>query len=74
MNQRITFDEISLKGIKTIKCKDCGKRLRRQIKFSQTRNPFNKNKKGVPKSLYDINAELAKDIEEWKLEPESCCM
>lgn len=73
MNQRITFDEISLKGIKTIKCKNCNKRLRRQRKFYQTINPFNKNEKGIPKNSSEINAELAKDIEEWKLKPESCC-
>lgn len=43
-----------------------GKRKRKQKKFSQTINPFNKNKDGLPKTKKEILIELKDRIEKWK--------
>lgn len=66
------FQEISLQGIKNLPCSGCGKKLRRQRKFFQTLNPFNKAADGSPKTVTQIDAELTEQIEQWKQEPETC--
>jgi len=65
------FDKIEHLAIKTGKC-GCGKRRRRQKTFWQTRNPFNKNKKGFVKTRNEIVEELRKEAEVWKKEPLTC--
>lgn len=68
-----TFDEVALTGNKTVECSGgCGRKLKRQKKFSQTLNPFNKNADGLPKSTAEIHAELRKDIVKWKKLPVTC--
>jgi len=67
-----TFDEVSLTGYKTVRCTGCGRRLKRQRKFWQTRNPYNKNSEGYPKSAYEIREELSQDIRVWEKESETC--
>jgi hypothetical protein len=56
---RIVFEEVALTAAKTVNGK------RRQKKFYQTLNPFNKNKNGVPKTRGEILDELRNQIEEW---------
>lgn len=55
-----TFDEV--KVARTAKTKD-GKR--RQRTFSQTINPFNKNKNGKVKTRGEIHLELHKEADAW---------
>jgi hypothetical protein len=69
----ITFKEVSLTGYKAVKCSGgCGRDLRRQKKFCQTINPFNKNAKGDVKSAREILDELKLEIAAWKKSPEIC--
>ena len=67
----MTFDEVKMQGRKNSKCA-CGKRVTRQHTFSQTINPFNKNKDGEIKTRQEINEELRAEIEAWKQEPVLC--
>lgn len=41
---------------------------RRQKKFYQTLNPYNRNNKGKQKTREEIHEELIKEAEEWKKE------
>lgn len=66
------FQEVPLYGTKNVPCSGCGKKLRRQRKFFQTLNPFNKAADGSPKTVTQINAELTEQIKQWKQEPETC--
>lgn len=73
MSQTITFREVSLRGSKSVKCAGgCGRILRRQRKFWQTLNPFNKNKSGEIKSAVEIQTELRSERDLWVIEPETC--
>lgn len=71
MITRYTFDEVSLIGHKSGKCR-CGKRVKRQMKFWQTLNPYNVGKTGNPKTRSEIISELQKQIEDWKQESVLC--
>jgi len=67
------FQEVKLYGEKRFKCKGgCGRTLKRQRKFSQTINPFNKTKEGHIKTSQDIYPELKEKLMEWKKEIELC--
>ena len=66
------FQEVPLYGTKNIPCSGCGKKLRRQRKFTQTLNPFNKNSEGHPKTVKEIQSELSERIKTWQAEPETC--
>ncbi|MGW2740552.1 hypothetical protein ACWC4D_40965 [Streptomyces sp. NPDC001288] len=67
------FQEVPLHGTKTVQCSGgCGKKLRRQRKFFQTLNPFNKAADGRPKTVQQIYAELTEQAEQWKAAPETC--
>lgn len=66
------FEEVKLFGRKTCKCARCGKRLRRQMTFWQTLNPYNLRPDGQPKTRADIMAELQAERERWMTEPELC--
>ncbi len=72
--QRIVFEEVSIKAIKTVKCAGgCGRRRRLTKKFMQTLNPFNKRKSdGQIKTREDIYPELKKEAAKWKEQPETC--
>ena len=65
MRVSYTFDEVKRKVAKTGKC-SCGKRLSRSTTFSQTVNPYNKNKDGFPKTRAEIYMELHQEAEEWQ--------
>lgn len=64
------FERVPLTATKTVPCAGCGKKVRRQRTFAQTRNPFNKNADGSVKDYADINRELEAKAEAWKSEPE----
>lgn len=73
MSQTITFREVAIRGSKSVKCSHgCGRTLRRQRKFWQTLNPFNKNKSGEVKTPVEIQIELRNERDTWIAEPETC--
>lgn len=63
------FEEVKLYGRKSGKCSVCGKTCVRIQKFSQTLNPFNKNKKGEVKTWQEIKTELQDQLVEWRSKP-----
>ena len=70
---RVNFGEVKLYAWKSVKCAGgCGRTLKRQRKFYQTLNPFNKTAQGVVKDADDIYSELRKDIEKWRKESVTC--
>jgi len=54
------FEKVSVKAQKKIKCKKCGKSTQETRVFSQTINPFNKNKDGTIKTYIQIMDEEVK--------------
>jgi hypothetical protein len=66
------FAEVAWPTSKRLPCPDCGKKVRRQTKFWQTLNPFNKNAAGQPKTEQEILAELRAEAAEWEQKPEQC--
>lgn len=66
------YREISIKGTKKGKC-DCGKVRTRTMTFSQTVNPFNKNKEGKLKTDNEIYEEIKKEKEEWMNDKHITC-
>lgn len=72
-SETITFQEVALHGTKSVKCAgNCGRTLKRQQKFWQTLNPFNKNGAGVAKTAADIREELQAERSKWMLQAELC--
>jgi hypothetical protein len=67
----IRFQPIGLTCYKNVRCAGCGKRLRRQRRFEQTVNPYNRIN-GIPKSAAEILAEERAKAAEWKQQPETC--
>ncbi len=65
----VNFQELKLHGSKSGKCVVCGKHCKRQEIFSQTLNPFNRNKRGEPKTESEIYTELKEAVKKWKKEP-----
>lgn len=73
MRQTITFDEVAIRGEKSVKCSSgCGRRLKRSRKFWQTFSPFNKNSSGEIKGKAEIQKELIAERDKWLTEPEKC--
>jgi hypothetical protein len=66
---RVTFNEVSLKGVKRWVDPVTGKNRQETRKFWQTVNPFNKNDKGEVKSSGEIMAELKRECDEWLAVP-----
>jgi hypothetical protein len=65
------FERVPLTVKKSVPCTVCGKKVRRQRTFEQTRNPWNRNAAGQPKSYADIYRELDAKGAAWKAEPET---
>lgn len=65
------FERVPLTVKKSVPCTECGKAVRRQRTFEQTRNPWNKNADGRPKTYADIYRELGAKGDAWKDEPET---
>lgn len=61
---RYTFDEVSVKRTKRYTDED-GKKRQKTRKFSQTLNPFNKNKDGSIKTYDQIMKEITKEADAW---------
>lgn len=71
--QTVSFQEITLRGAKSVKCAgNCGRTLKRQRKFWQTLNPFNKNACGQIKGVAEIRVELENERKAWLLDEEFC--
>lgn len=69
----INFQEVSFTGYKNVFCSGgCGRKLKRQKKFWQTLNPFNKNPDGSIKDRRDILDALGVERNKWLDEPELC--
>jgi hypothetical protein len=68
----IKFEEVTRGARKNLPCPDCGKKVRRQITFSQTINPWNKNAAGEPKTWQEIQEELKADVAKWAAKPVQC--
>lgn len=62
----VTFEKVECKGVRTIKCPCCGKKMKRTKVFMQTLNPFNKGKDGQPKPYTQIWAEVKASAEAWE--------
>lgn len=71
---RIKFDECSFKTTKKGKCAGgCGKSLKRTKTFTQTVNPFNKNKAtGLPKTYREVQQAVTLEGERWESIPVIC--
>lgn len=65
------FERVPLTVHKSVNCTVCGKKVRRQRTFEQTRNPFNKNEDGTVKNYADIYRELGEEGDAWKAKPET---
>lgn len=61
---RYTFDEISIKRTKRYTDAD-GKKRQKTRKFSQTLNPFNRNRDGSLKNYDQIMEEITKEADAW---------
>lgn len=59
---RYTFDEIKDKLKVSGICGVCKKKRTRTVSDSQTLNPYNKNKNGLPKNAVEIRGELRATI------------
>jgi hypothetical protein len=63
---KTNFEVIKKKSWKKRICWCCLKKFNRQKTFEQTISPFNKNKKGKPKTKEKILQELDKEVRDWK--------
>lgn len=59
----ITFEEVSVKAVKT--WTENGKRRQKTRKFYQTISPINKNKDGTVKTREQIMTEILAERETW---------
>jgi hypothetical protein len=65
------FQEVSAQAVRNLKCA-CGKRFKRQQTFTNTINPFNKNKDtGQPKTYAEVYEDVKAKAAAWQ--PEAVC-
>lgn len=65
----INFEEVVVKDTIKKKCREgCGRTVQETEKFTQTINPFNKNKDGQVKTHGEIMDELIPRLNNWKKE------
>jgi hypothetical protein len=67
------FSEVDLTARKQGTC-GCGRNCKRQKRFWQTLNPFNKNADGSVKNARDIHEELRVEADAWRAEPITCAV
>ena len=67
----VKFEEIKFQATKTGKCQ-CGQRVKRSKTFTQTMNPWNRNKEGLLKNRDEIIEELEVEAIKWKEKPVIC--
>lgn len=63
---RYTFEEVTHKVTRQIKCRMCGKPMTRSTTLSQTMSPFNRDESGQPKTRQQIHAELREQAKTWE--------
>ncbi len=67
------FEKVTWKGRQRGNCRVCGKMTRREKTFSQTLNPFNKNKeRDRPKTWREIEIEVRDEARAWSKETPIC--
>jgi hypothetical protein len=66
------FRELRHMEKRFIRCTSCRKRMTRQMTFTQTVNPFNKNADGEPASPAEIYANLRAEGAKWQPDDELC--
>lgn len=66
MRVHVTYDKISHRGEKIVRCMDCGKRMKRAKTFSMTENPWNRNPDGSVRSHSEIYAALVEEAKAWE--------
>lgn len=66
------FDDVKYRATKRCSCTRCDKIVRRSKTFSQTLNPFNKNKDGIPKNRGEILEDLVVEAKDWQITCEIC--
>lgn len=71
ITRRTTFAEVRLYAKKSFVCA-CGRKLRRQKKFFQTFNPWNKDVNGRIKTTDQIYAEVRAEAAAWKIKIDPC--
>jgi hypothetical protein len=71
ITETIRFEPVGLTAHKSVKCQSCGKRLRRQRRFEQTVNPYNRLH-GIPKTATEILTEERAKAADWRQQPETC--
>lgn len=64
-SRRVTFEEVSIKGVKHWKDPVTGRPRQRTRIFMQTINPFNKDDRGEPKLRDQILKEIKRERDEW---------
>jgi hypothetical protein len=71
ITETIRFQPVGLTARKRLPCPGCGKRLKRQRRFEQTLNPYNRLH-GIPKTAEQIFDEERSKAAEWQQQPETC--
>ena len=56
-----TFQVVKARIELKLKCKECGKAIKRVVRVEHTINPFNKNSAGVPKSYSEVFADADRE-------------
>lgn len=60
-----TYEEVGRTAHRSGKCAVCGKNGKRQKRFYQTLNPYNRNDKGEIKTCDEIQKELVVEVKKW---------
>ena len=71
----VMFDVIKSRREISVKCKKCGKKLKRVLTSEMTVNPFNVRKDGVPKTAAEVRRDADADVEKsdrWKVQCGQC--
>ena len=71
----VTFERIEQKRSVTYTCTKCGKKKTKVVSYSETINPFNKDKDGNVKSRWEVEESVANGIKNAidKFKSTSCC-
>lgn len=66
----VTYEQVSASTRRNGKCPTCEKHLRRQMTFTETVNPFNKNTDGTVKTWFEVNESVRLKAANWNPDPE----
>ena len=59
------YERVSRTAPRSGACSVCGAKGKRQKRFSQTLNPYNRNDQGLVKTYDEIQSELVIEVKEW---------